>query len=207
MPGPPPPGRAGRVWLAGRLDVACRATALLEHKQQLLRREQVRLAALSEQTHRDWHDLASEADIRWARVMVAGRGDDVRRATARLGNAHARLSWTTQAGVTYPATAATELPPTPPLGGDVAIIDAVAVCRRALEAAVQDAACATALTRVTTELAATTRRLRAIRDRWLPSLQNALADVDLRLDETDREEVTRLRWTQHRRPDRSNSGA
>jgi len=180
--------------------VAGRAAELLGHKQQLLRREQRRLSALAERTGHDWELLAREADRRCARALVGGARDDLRRAARRVGEAQARLTWTTQAGVTYPATASTQLPPPPPLGGNVALVDAGDACRRALDAAVRHAAASAALTKVLAELTATTRRLRAIRDRWLPDLQAQLGELDLRLDETEREEITRLRWTQQRQP-------
>ena len=200
MPGRPPPGRAGRVWLADRVEVARRAVELLDHKQQLLRREQRRLAALAERTGRDWEVLATEAESWCARAMVAGGRDDLRRTAPRVGAAQAELTWTTQAGVTYPATASTQLPPPPPLGGNVALADAGGACRRAVDAAVRQAAASAALAKVAAELAATTHRLRAIRDRWLPGLQLQLGALDLHLDESEREEITRLRWTQERRP-------
>jgi len=200
MAGRPPPGRAGRVWLSGRVEVATRAAELLDRKQQLLRREETRLAALAERTHHDWDALAADALHRSARALVAGGRDALRRAAAAVGEAHAELTWITEAGVTYPSTAATRLPPTPALGGDLALVGAAGACRRALDAAVQDAAAAAALERVSAERVATARRLRAIRDRLLPELRAELVDADRRLEETEREESTRLRWTQQRQP-------
>jgi len=200
MPVRPPPGRAGRVWLADRVEVARRAAELLDRKQQLQRREQRRLAALSERTGEEWSASAREADRWCARALVGGGRDDLRRAGGRVLAAQAELTWTSQAGVTYPATATTLLPPFPPLGGDVALVQAAEAYRRALDAAVQHAAASAALTKVAAELAATSRRLRAIRDRWLPDLQAGLSQLDLRLDETEREEITHLRWTQQRQP-------
>jgi vacuolar-type H+-ATPase subunit D/Vma8 len=35
--------------------------------------------------------------------------------------------------------------------------------------------------------------LRAIRDRWVPQLQETLRDLELQLDEHEREELTRTR--------------
>ena len=204
--GRPPPGRAGRVWLAGRVDVAGRAAKLLDHKQQLLRREEARFAALAERTHRDWEALAAEAGRRSAQALVAGGRDALHRAAAAVGEAHAELTWTTEAGVTYPSTATTRLPPPPALGGDVALVGAADACRRALAAAVQDAAAAAALERVSAECVATAHRLRAIRDRLLPELRAELVDADRRLEETEREETTRLRWTQRRQPTDSEVG-
>jgi len=194
VPGRPPPGRAGRVWLVERADVARRAAELLDHKQQLLRGEQRRLSALAERTGEQWRELAAEADSWCARALVAGGGDDLRRGAIGARDAHAQLTWTTQAGVTYPSTARTELPPLPVLGANVALTRAADAYRRALDAAVRHAAASAAAALVTTELTGTTRRLRAIRERWLPDLRAQLDQLDLRVDENEREEITRLRW-------------
>jgi len=183
-----------------RVDVEGRAVQLLEHKQQLLRREQRRLTDLAERTGHDWEILATEAETWGARALVAGGREDLRRIASRVGVARAELTWTTQAGVTYPATASTQLPTPPPAGGNVALAHAGDACRLAVDAAVQHAAASAALTKVAAELAATTRRLRAIRDRWLPDLQAQLGELELHLDESEREEITRLRWTQQRQP-------
>jgi V/A-type H+-transporting ATPase subunit D len=179
--------------------VAQRAVDLLEHKQQLLRREHRRLAELAERTGRDWRTRAAEADIWNARALVSGGRDELRRAAATIGVARASLEWTNEAGATYPSATAVDLPPPPVLAGTPALRYAATASRRALDAAVHHAAAATASARVDAELAATVRRLRAIRDRWLPQLVSQLDALDLRLDETEREEVTRLRWA-NRRP-------
>lgn len=198
MPGRAPPGRAGRVWLAERISVARRAAELLDQKQQLLRREQRRLAELADRTGRDWRALAVAADTWNARALVAGGRDELRRAASVAGTAEARIHWASKAGVTYPSTASTDLPPFPALAGTPALTHAADACRRALDAAVRHAATATALSLVEAELAATVRRLRAVRDRWLPQLEAQLGKLDLRLDETEREEITRLRWARPR---------
>ncbi|HET7487201.1 MAG TPA: V-type ATP synthase subunit D [Acidimicrobiales bacterium] len=193
MTGRPPPGRAGRIWLAERIATAGRAAELLEHKQELLRRERRRLAELAERTEREWRARAATAD-RWnARALVAGGREELRRVAGRMGGAEVRLEWASRAGVAYPATAAVSSPPAP-AALSPAVAAAAEACRRALDAGVQHAATATALGRVDAELVATVRRLRAIRDRWLPELRERLAALELGLEETEREEVTRLRW-------------
>ncbi len=207
MPGRPPPGRAGRLWLVERVETARRAGQLLEHKQQLLRRERRRLAELAERTGRDWQELAVDAD-RWnTRALVTGGRDELRRAGVAAGTAQVHLDWTTQAGVTYPSAATTTLPPPPVCAGTSALTQAAAACRRALAAAVEHAAAASALARVDAELVNTVRRLRAIRDRWLPQLEAQLAALNLHLDETEREEITRLRWARRRPTTASETGS
>ncbi len=192
MPGRPPPGRAGRIWLAQRVETARRAADLLDQKQRLLRREQRRLSALVERTGGEWRDAVGAAEVWCTRALVGGGRDELRRAAARAAAADARLDWTTRAGVTYPSTARTELAAPPPAAG-TALTRTAEAYRRALDVAVRHAAAEAAAERVARELAATTRRLRAIEERWLPRLEARLAELDLQLDETEREEATRLR--------------
>lgn len=194
MPGIAPPGRAGRIWLAGRIATAGRAVELLEQKQQLLRQERRRLAELAERTGRAWRVLATEAELWNGRTLVAGGREELHRAQRLAGRAEVRLVWTSQAGVTYPSAAALDLPPPAAPAGPVALAMATDACRLALDAAVQHAATTAALARVDAELVAVVRRLRAIRDRSLPRLRAELVGLDLRLEETEREEATRLRW-------------
>ena len=96
-------------------------------------------------------------------------------------------------GVEYPGEAGCDLPPAPPIAGSPALAAAAAAYRHALEAAVEHAAVTTALTRVRKELAVTQQRLRAVRDRWIPELRTTLRDLKVRLDEHEREELTRTR--------------
>jgi V/A-type H+-transporting ATPase subunit D len=180
--------------LAARLDVAGRAMDLLEHKQQLLLVEQRRLAERVRTTETEWLALATEAERGNLRALVSGGRDELRRAERATVPARVQLSSTTQAGVSYPDSAEIELGPTPALAGPPALPLAAAACRRALEAAVHHAAAAGALRLVNDELVVTGRRLRAIRDRWIPHLEAQMTELDLRLDDGEREEVTRLRW-------------
>jgi vacuolar-type H+-ATPase subunit D/Vma8 len=194
MPGVAPPGRAGRIWLAGRIQTAGRAVELLEQKQQLLRQERRRLAELAERTGREWRVLAADAELWNARALVAGGREEIHRARHLAGRAEVRLDWTSQAGVTYPSAAALHLPQPLAPAGPPALATATEACRLALAAAVQHAATTAALARVDAELVAVVRRLRAIRDRSLPRLRAEVVGLDLRLEETEREEATRLRW-------------
>lgn len=194
MPGRPPPGRAGRIWLAEWVATAQRAEELLEHKQQLLRRERRRLSELAERTGREWHARATEADEWNTRALVAGGRDELARSAESVAAVDVRLEWTSQAGVNYPSAVGVRLPSAPAVPMAPALAAAADAGRRAIDAAVQHAAATAALTRVDAELAVTVRRLRAIRDRWLPRLGAEIDTLDLRLDETEREESTRLRW-------------
>jgi V/A-type H+-transporting ATPase subunit D len=63
----------------------------------------------------------------------------------------------------------------------------------ALAAAVQHAAAAEALRVIEAETMATRYRLRAIKDRWIPRLEQALAEVTLALEEQELADAARLR--------------
>ena len=74
---------------------------------------------------------------------------------------------------------------------------------RALEAAVRHAAAAGALRAVEAEALATRYRLRAVKNRWIPRLEQALADVTLALEEQELADSARLRLaTRSERPAR-----
>jgi vacuolar-type H+-ATPase subunit D/Vma8 len=64
--------------------------------------------------------------------------------------------------------------------------------RRALEAGATCAATTAAVVRLDRELAATRRRRRAIEDHLQPRLERALGELEVHLDELDREEALRV---------------
>ncbi len=100
-------------------------------------------------------------------------------------------------GVVHPSHVELSLPPpsdTVALGGSSAVASAAAAHRRALDAAATHAAIATAHRAVSAELAATTRRTRAIERRWIPMHEHALERLELQLDEAEREDLARRRW-------------
>jgi hypothetical protein len=80
-----------------------------------------------------------------------------------------------------------------------AAVLAVVAHRAALEAALEVAAARTAHARLSLELAATVRRLRAIESRWLPMHEQALTALEQALDENDRADGTRIRWASRHR--------
>ncbi len=131
---------------------------------------------------------------------VATSSDDPRRSIGSPGRRHASaspaaalLTWRTEMGVEFPSESSCELPAMPSIAGTPALAAAAAAYRHALQAAVEHAAVITAAARVSTELALTQRRLRAVRDRWIPELHTTLRELELRLDEHEREELTRAR--------------
>jgi V/A-type H+-transporting ATPase subunit D len=72
--------------------------------------------------------------------------------------------------------------------------------RRALRAAVAHAAAEGALRVVAAEVATTRGRLRAIEDRWVPRLRDALAALEASLQEEEAGDGVRLRWSAGRHP-------
>ncbi len=187
-----PKGRAGRVWLQDRVAVARRACDLLQHKQKLLQREHRRLTELVARTGAEWTRAASTAQLLSCRALVGGDSDELRRAVGRAVPADVSIEWVNGAGVRYPGMTTVRAGPVPACAGPV-LLEAGRACSDALELAVRHAAAATAVDRVERELAVTVRRLRAVRDRWLPELEDALRALDLALEEVEREETTRLR--------------
>jgi V/A-type H+-transporting ATPase subunit D len=191
-----PPGRAGRLWLTGRLRSARLATDLLERKLRILRLERERFDLRAERTGRRWDVSWRAADTWGTRAAVLGG-----RRAQRLCTAPARttveVAWASAMGVRYPADAECRLPiatDSEPVAGTVTIVEATAAYRTAVVAAVAHAAAEAARRAVDTELASTRRRQRAIADRLLPGLEGALVRVTADLEEAERAETVRMRW-------------
>ena len=187
-----PPGRSGRLWLMDRLAVAERAASTLHRKQLVLRHEDRRLAALAERTATTWTAAVRDAQTWQRRAMILGDRPGLQAAASAASPAIApHVAY--RDGSRFPSEASCELPTTPAIAGTPALAAATAAYRHALQAAVEHAAATTAVARVSTELALTQRRLRAVRDRWIPELHTTLRELELRLDEHEREELTRTR--------------
>jgi V/A-type H+/Na+-transporting ATPase subunit D len=191
-----PPGRAGRVWLQHRWEVADRGATLLETKMRILAGEQQRFVLLAERTERRWAEAVADAE-RWmlrADVLSGRRG--LRLAT-EYQPAQVTIRWETTMGVTYPNRAHVRLPdpaPDAPTPDNTALVHAREAYRTALVAAAEHAAATAAREAVEKEMAATRQRLRAIKDRWVPRLEAAGRALTEALEEQEREEGMRLRW-------------
>jgi V/A-type H+-transporting ATPase subunit D len=189
-----PPGRAGRLWLRRRLELAHRGLDLLDRKLRILRREQERLALLVQQTGEEWQRTCTDAESWLLRSALLG-GQRALRLASDGAPADVTVVWAETMGIRYPAQA-TYAPP-----GDRAALasrpaalgQAASAHRAALAAALRHAAARAAARIVDDEVAATRQRLRAIEDRWIPRLQTALAEVELSLDEQERADGVRLR--------------
>lgn len=198
-----PPGRAGRLWLRGRLASARRSMELLDRKRQLLRHERNRLAELREETHRHWVISCSEAETWGLRASILGGMADVALSSAAVaGGARVDVTWRNTMGVRHPDDPRCALPalaPADAAAANAAVAPAAASYRRALEAGVAYAVADTSFKVVDLELRDTERRLRAIERRRVPLLEDGLRRLELHLDELEREERVVTRWAQRRR--------
>jgi V/A-type H+-transporting ATPase subunit D len=193
-----PPGRAGRPWLAHRLAVAQRGAELLDEKQRALARERRRLEPEVASARADWEACARAAE-RWM-MRAATLGGERQVALARSVPAAADLTvrWHNIIGVTCPVEAVVAPPALPERelsasGGSAALLEATAAHRRALAAATRLAVADGALRRIEVELRATALRRNAIERRWIPAHADALAALELTLEELEREDGARVR--------------
>jgi len=196
-----PPGRAGRLWLTRRLAVARRGADLLDRKLQVLQRELDGRHDSAARAAAEWEHRRADADSWLLRAALLG-GERAIRLAAAGTFAEVTISHADTMGLRYPADATCATPP--PVGRDgPALAAAREAHRAALTAAVQHAAAAEALRVLEAETAATRYRLRAVRDRWIPRLKQALAEVTLALEEQELADAARLRLAvgSNRRPD------
>jgi len=186
-----PPGRAGRLWLTRRLAVARRGSDLLDRKLQVLQRELGRRRDSAARAAGEWQRCQADADRWLLRAALLG-GERAIRLAAAGGFAEVTIPRTATMGVRYPADATCTTPPA--AGGEgPAVAAAREAHRTALAAAVRHAAAAEAHRVLEAETAVTRHRLRAVRDRWIPRLEEALAEVTFAIEEQERADAARLR--------------
>jgi V/A-type H+-transporting ATPase subunit D len=193
-----PPGRAGRLWLARRLEVAQRGVDVLDQKRQALLREQQRLEESLAATSSTWEQLGREASAWNDRALAIAGERRLRLAAGRAGApCEVEVEWRNALGTVFPNAAAARPAPGSDLvalGGGSAVALAARAHAAAVGAAAAHGAARAAHEAVTVELAAATRRQRAIEQRWIPEHEAALARLELMLDEREREEIARARW-------------
>ena len=203
-----PPGRAGRIWLVRRLEVARRGVEVLDQKRQTLLREQQRLSEGLERSARDWELKAREAAA-WndRAIAIAGERRLQLAAFRAAGRCTVEVEWRNALGTVFPAGATVRYglaPDLVALGGGSAVALAAAAHAEAAVAGAEHAAARAAYDAIAAELTATTRRQRAIERRWIPEHEAALRRLQLALDEREREDIARVRWAlERRRPVRS----
>jgi V/A-type H+-transporting ATPase subunit D len=192
-----PPGRAGRPWLAHRLEVARRGAELLDEKFRALVRERARLEPEAARAREDWERCAREAETWLTRAAVMSGERQLALAAAGVPEPlEVTVQWRTVLGVTCPSeAAAAPRPASEPLalGGGAALLSAAAAHRRAVQAALRVAVADGALRRIDSELHATRLRRNAIQRKWIPAHEEALQALELTLEELEREDGARLR--------------
>jgi V/A-type H+-transporting ATPase subunit D len=203
MPIRVPPGKAGRLWLVGRLAIAERGRELLDRKRRALLAHAARLSEAADAAERRFAAAAAEAALWMERARLTEGDDRVALFTAHVtGGADLRLAWRSLMGVEMPELVDLRPAPVPDLAGlgaGTALLRAAEAHRALVEAAAEHAATRTAADRVHAELGVVTRRVRALDQRWIPRQRAALQALELALDEADREEAARIRWLAERR--------
>lgn len=189
-----PPGRAGRLWLRARLDIAERGVGLLEQKVRLLGDERRRLRALTADTSRDWERACLDARTWTLRAALLGGQRSIQHAIPD-NPATISVTWTTTMGVRYPdgADYTPPHPDGPVLVESSAIVYAQGAYHAALAAAARHGAALAAVRVIDREFHATRLRAMALRRHWLPDLHAALAKIQLDLEEQERAEGIRLK--------------
>jgi V/A-type H+-transporting ATPase subunit D len=193
-----PPGRAGRIWLVQRLEVARRGADVLDRKRQALLREQRRVREEAEQARAEWQKTAAEVALWSVRATTLDGPGRLELLVRHVEEPAAiDISWSNLMGARLPTAQTVELPTLPPvsaLGGSSAAVFLAHACCHATHAAARAAAAQRADAELAAELRRTARRLTALRQRWIPQHETALAQLDLALDETQREEAVHARW-------------
>ena len=186
-----PPGRAGRLWLTRRLAVARRGADLLDRKHRILLAKTARLRDAAAQTAAEWDRCCADAERWLLRAAMLG-GERAIRLGAAGSAAEVTIRYAVTMGVRHPDGVTCRIPASASWDGP-ALAAAREAHGRALEAAVRQAAAAGALRAVEAEALATRYRLRAVKNRWIPRLEQALADVTLALEEQELADSARLR--------------
>jgi V/A-type H+/Na+-transporting ATPase subunit D len=185
-----PPGRAGRLWLERRLAVAHRGADLLDRKLRILQNELDRLRDAAGQTASEWKSGCAAADRWLLRAALLG-GQRAIRLSGDGQLADVAISYAVTIGSRHPADAICAIPG--PAGWDgPALARARQAHQVALAAAVRHAVATEALRVIEAEAVATRYRLRAVRDRWIPRLEQALAEVTFAIEEQERADGARL---------------
>jgi vacuolar-type H+-ATPase subunit D/Vma8 len=185
--------------LTARLSTARRAVELLDRKQRALAVDCARLELVAARAAEDFERAARTA-TRWLRRSVALDGRRILLDSMPEATVEVVVGYAVTMGVRHPASCGVRFGPEPPLAGSSALVQALRAHRTALAAALQLAAAQRAVALVSEELARTRQQQRTLELRWIPRLEQQLAVLVQRLDETEREENVRLRWAARRTP-------
>lgn len=185
--------RADKADVERRLATATRGAELLDRKQRILQRAIEGLREKADAARQAWDEQAVEAAL-WLRRSAGLDGEDRIGQAVPAGPATVRVRWGGAMGISYPEAAECVLPDASSVGGSSALAYTAVSHRAALKAAVAAASAERALLLVSEELAATRTRQRAVENRWIPLLQEQLAEIERRVAEQELEESLRLRW-------------
>lgn len=186
-----PPGRAGRLRLLRRLETARRGADLLDRKLRILQAELARLEAEAATTAVQWDRCQAEARTWLLRAALLGGERAIRLADDGQA-ANVSIGYTATMGIRHPSGAECSMPPTIAWDGPVMARTRQAH-RDALAAAARHAAAAAAVRVVEDEVRTTRYRLHAVKDRWIPRLEQALTEVTFTIEEQERADAARLR--------------
>jgi vacuolar-type H+-ATPase subunit D/Vma8 len=193
-----PPGRAAHRWLVHRLGVARRSADMLDRRHHLLRVELRRLDAAAGEARAGFETALRDAEVWVQRALVAGGIDQLRIVAAHLpSSASLTTTWDRLLGVEVCTQQRCDVPDAPRASrtGLTSALDVSAArYSTALVAAGVDAAARQSRDAVAADLGLTARRLRGLQRRSIPRLEAALAELETRLDETERDEAVRARW-------------
>lgn len=187
-----PSGRAGRLWLTHRIDVAERAADQLERKIHVLSMEIARQRAIADAARLTWSDACANART-WAvrAALIAGQESLRNNASTPVA---LTLIWANTIGVRHPVSAVVERPiPSDQPVATAAMAPAAEAFAEAVRAgvllAIADATC----NALDDARAQTRRRARLLRRRWLPMLAADLQTLELALEQGEQEDHARLR--------------
>jgi V/A-type H+-transporting ATPase subunit D len=180
-----------------RLEIANRGATLLERKLRALTGEHRRMADRARLSEMAWTSRAREARTWLLRAELFDGQRGLRLASAD-GDASVVVTWASTMGLRYPAQASYLPPiegsPASAVVGSAALVRAEQAHRAAVEAALQHAADQAAVQRMSTEIAQTRQRVRALRQHWIPLLDEAANRLELELEERERGEAVARRW-------------
>ena len=171
--------------------MARRGADLLDRKLRILQAELARFRDAEARTAAEWNRCCTDAERWLLRASMLG-GQRAVRLAAGGQPATVTMPYTVTMGVRHPASPACVIPAAVTWDGP-ALTRARQAHAAALEAAVRHVAAAEALRVIEAEALATRYRLRAIEDRWIPRLEQALAEVTLALEEQELADAARLR--------------
>ncbi len=177
----------------GRLQLARHGIDLLRSKEEALQREQARLEGHVTRTKVVWESSCQDAAACLLIARALGASDEL----AAIVNHKPHPTtvtphWEASMGINYPGVVDVTFGREPTLRSTAALQPTASAHEVALRAATAHASTSTALRRLAVELKTTRRRRRAIEQRLVPRLESHLHDLDLDLDEQDREEALRV---------------